>query len=1042
MPEERIGVEISGRDNLSPQLQKLAASFRQTENQFRSFVRAMPTDRLKELAQVTGTTEKELRDLATAEQQLAQKTAYFGGAVQGATDKMAGLKQVAIAAGATLLAHFGADRMRQLSQGFLMAAGEMQTMRATLDITMGSAEKARKRMDELYTFAATTPFELKDLIQANQLMESFRLGGGNAIKMLRTFGDVAAGLKGAGVTLNEVVIGYGKLVGQMYETEQMTRLGISKKALEEVGIAFKRNGEIAQESRAHLAEAALEIWGRFAGGMKRMEGTYTQSASNVAEKSWWLKAQIGESMMGAELPLLRFEAKVLGVLGKQSPSALAVVGFGTQIGGLAATVGQFVVPIVMVASMNRMTAAMEGGTVAAAGLLSGLNLLKALGPIAIGVSLYLIMEPQFKRAFDQLDKAGLLPPGLSLLGGKAQEKKSEEAWNWLDRRMRGLPGEPGRAARPAGGRPSATRTLLGFREFGPPTGFGAGAAKEGGAKAGMDALTGGSKARAAAANKLGEAFAKEAAEYHGVLFGKNQCAAAVSRLLTEAGVPISEAGVPGLRSRLLGLGARPVAAGTPGAVVIQPSPSAPSGLHAGLVGPSGQMYSVSSRQGYRWEPTPAGKGAQFLMLPESAKRQAALNKDVAAEADKVRKQEDQAAKEMAAHLQRYGEVLRDLHRAAADPLTQQLMDLHDAARRWKQQGLPVGAQRAAYGARITEIQEGAPAVPVGLHVYNLAVVMAQRASALATKSVLSMPAGAGQVFELADLGGLAPKPMIGMVEAERMQGLHEADIARKFFADEEQRHAREQAEALNLAAEAQRRYTEELQQFTQALLGGPKGLANWLKDLAYRYVGQTTQGALSGIPALAGLFGPMIGRGTNPNDPKTPAGAVKAGDVAAAKELERRGGGIPGVTGAGLSMRTQRIMAGANVAASLSGNPQIQSAIGLGSLGFALGGPAGGFAGMVIGWFMGKGSDKSAADRARSWASSPEQFEIESYLYAMSKQPRYSYRSGSGGLLVSSTIGTVNVNVVSSDPAAAGQNVVVELQRLMVAGPTFSGDLD
>lgn len=68
------------------------------------------------------------------------------------------------------------------------------------------------------------------------------------------------------------------------------------------------------------------------------------------------------------------------------------------------------------------------------------------------------------------------------------------------------------------------------------------------------------------------------------------------------------------------------------------------------------------------------------------------------------------------------------------------------------------------------------------------------------------------------------------------------------------------------------------------------------------------------------------------------------------------------------------------------GKSQVYGALG-GALGYAVGGPIGGLLGGMIGGLFGGDDDdeKQAQEEARQWANLPESFEIESYLYNLTR---------------------------------------------------------
>jgi tape measure domain-containing protein len=73
-------------------------------------------------------------------------------------------------------------------------AASMETAAIGFETMLGSGRKARKFLDDLKTFAASTPFEFPELVSASSSLISAGIDAGKVIPIMRTLGDVTSGM--------------------------------------------------------------------------------------------------------------------------------------------------------------------------------------------------------------------------------------------------------------------------------------------------------------------------------------------------------------------------------------------------------------------------------------------------------------------------------------------------------------------------------------------------------------------------------------------------------------------------------------------------------------------------------------------------------------------------------------------------------------------------------------------------------------------------------------------------------------------------------
>jgi tape measure domain-containing protein len=96
----------------------------------------------------------------------------------------------------------------KIGEASLKASAEMEQNRVAFTTMLGSAEKANAILRDMTGFAASTPFELPQIVNAGKQMLAFGFTAKEIIPTLTKLGDVSAGLS---IPLNELTAIYGKI---------------------------------------------------------------------------------------------------------------------------------------------------------------------------------------------------------------------------------------------------------------------------------------------------------------------------------------------------------------------------------------------------------------------------------------------------------------------------------------------------------------------------------------------------------------------------------------------------------------------------------------------------------------------------------------------------------------------------------------------------------------------------------------------------------------------------------------------------------------
>lgn len=189
--------------------------------------------------------------------------------------------------------------LKSLGEGFNLAANFEQAQVA-LETMLGSGEKAKTLLKELSDFAAATPFEFPELVDASKKLIAFGIDAKELVPTLRSIGDIASGV---GVPVSELaeIFGKAKVQGRLMaeDINQLTGRGIP--IIQELAKQF---GVAESEVRGLVTAGAIGFpqldkafkdltsgGGKFTGMMEKQSRTVTGLMST-------LKDSIGMTMKG------------------------------------------------------------------------------------------------------------------------------------------------------------------------------------------------------------------------------------------------------------------------------------------------------------------------------------------------------------------------------------------------------------------------------------------------------------------------------------------------------------------------------------------------------------------------------------------------------------------------------------------------------------------------------------------------------------------------------------------------------------------------
>ncbi len=187
-----------------------------------------------------------------------------------------------------------------IRRGFQTVVGEavsfnamMEQARIGFTTMLGSAERAQAFLDEMADFAARTPFEYPDLLDAAKRMMAMGFAAEEVLPTLQAVGDAAAGLGLGREGINRITLALGQMRAKAKvsgeEMRQLTEAGIPAWEIlaEAVG---KSTAEVMKLSQKGLIPAGQAIqWlvegmeKRFPNMMQNMENTWEGVTSTIKD---------------------------------------------------------------------------------------------------------------------------------------------------------------------------------------------------------------------------------------------------------------------------------------------------------------------------------------------------------------------------------------------------------------------------------------------------------------------------------------------------------------------------------------------------------------------------------------------------------------------------------------------------------------------------------------------------------------------------------------------------------------------------------------
>ena len=212
------------------------------------------------------------------------------------------------------------DKLKTMVTGFIAAYGgkklwemligsnaEMEQYTTSLEVMLGSTEKASAMIEKMRDFAAKTPLTLDNVISSGTMLMSYGVDESNLIDTMTKLGDLASGNveKMGRITLAYgQMLAKGKVTGE--ELMQMTEAGVPLQTAlaESIGVTGEEFSKMVSKGEVGidaLNKAITELTtgdGKFAGMMEKQSQTMQGMLSTLQDNITEFFRKMGEGAFG------------------------------------------------------------------------------------------------------------------------------------------------------------------------------------------------------------------------------------------------------------------------------------------------------------------------------------------------------------------------------------------------------------------------------------------------------------------------------------------------------------------------------------------------------------------------------------------------------------------------------------------------------------------------------------------------------------------------------------------------------------------------
>ena len=220
--------------------------------------------------------------------------------VSGVSDEMKKMKTLITG----FIAAYGGKKLWELLIG---SNAEMEQYTTSLEVMLGSTEKASAMIEKMREFAAKTPLTLENVISGGSLLMSYGVDESNLIDTMTKLGDLSSG---NAEKMDRITLAYGQMLAKGKvtgeELRQMTEAGVPLQTAlaESIGVTGEEFSKMVSAGKVgidDLNKAITELTtgnGKFAGMMEKQSQTMQGMLSTLQDNVSEFFRKIGEGAFG------------------------------------------------------------------------------------------------------------------------------------------------------------------------------------------------------------------------------------------------------------------------------------------------------------------------------------------------------------------------------------------------------------------------------------------------------------------------------------------------------------------------------------------------------------------------------------------------------------------------------------------------------------------------------------------------------------------------------------------------------------------------
>lgn len=227
--------------------------------------------------------------------------------VSGVSDEMKKMKTLITG----FIAAYGGKKLWEMLIG---SNAEMEQYTTSLEVMLGSTEKASAMIEKMRDFAAKTPLTLENVISGGSLLMSYGVDESNLIDTMTKLGDLASG---NAEKMDRITLAYGQMLAKGKvtgeELRQMTEAGVPLQAAlaESIGVTGEEFSKMVSAGKVGIDDLNKAITGlttgngKFAGMMEKQSQTMLGMLSTMQDNISEFFRKMGEGAFGEVKPALQ-----------------------------------------------------------------------------------------------------------------------------------------------------------------------------------------------------------------------------------------------------------------------------------------------------------------------------------------------------------------------------------------------------------------------------------------------------------------------------------------------------------------------------------------------------------------------------------------------------------------------------------------------------------------------------------------------------------------------------------------------------------------